>query len=101
MSDRILPATRWASWAIVAILVPAVVVLWGFPDRTADAWAWTFKPDMTAIFMGSGYGAGAYFFTRVALGKRWHQVSPGVLAAAIFAALELIPTIIHWERFNH
>ncbi len=99
--DRLLTATRWASWAIVAILIPAVVVLWGLPGKTADAWAWTFKPDMTAIFMGSGYAAGAFFFSRAALGPRWHPASAGVLSAAIFAALMLIPTIVHYDRFNH
>jgi hypothetical protein len=99
--DRVLPATRWASWGIVAILLPAVVVLWGLPARTADAWAWTIKPEMTPIFMGAGYGAGAYFFTRVALGSRWHPGSAGVLSAAIFAGLMLIPTVAHYDRFNH
>ncbi len=93
--------TRWASWIVVAILIPALIVLWGLPDRTADLWAWTFKPGMTAIFMGSCYGAGAYFFTRVATAREWHTVSAGVLSAALFAALMLVPTLIHYDRFNH
>jgi len=38
--DRILPATRWAALVVFLILVPAVVVLWGFPGRTPDLWAW-------------------------------------------------------------
>ena len=100
-SGRVLPEVRWASWIIVAILIPALIVLWGLPDRTADLWAWTFKPDMTAIFMGSGYGAGAYFFTRVARARQWHTVSVGVLSAALFAALMLLVTLIHYDRFNH
>ena len=62
--DRVLPATRWAALVVFAILVPAVIVLWGAPGRTADLWAWTIKPDLTPIFLGSGYGAGAYFFWR-------------------------------------
>ena len=53
------------------ILVPAVVVLWGFPGETADAWSWTIKPDLTPIFLGAGYGAGAYFFLRTFLADRW------------------------------
>jgi hypothetical protein len=44
---------------VFAILVPALVILWGMPDRTADAWAWTIEPDLTPIFLGAGYGAGA------------------------------------------
>jgi hypothetical protein len=99
--DRVLPATRWTSWAIVAILAPAVYALWGRPGATAHLWAWTIKPDMSAIFMGSGYGAGAYFFARTALSRRWHPAAAGVLASSIFAALALIPTVVHWDRFNH
>jgi len=99
--DRILPETRWASWLVVAILIPALVVLWGFPGNTEDAWSWTIKPDLTQIFMGAGYGAGAYFFTRAALGRQWHAVSAGVLSAAFFAAVMLVVTLIHWDKFNH
>ena len=62
-----LPATHWASLVVFAILVPALVILWGMPDRTADAWAWTIQPDLTPIFLGAGYGAGAYFFLRTFL----------------------------------
>jgi hypothetical protein len=99
--DQVLPAVHWASLAIVAILIPALVILWGLPDRTADLWAWSFRPDMTPIFMGSGYGAGAFFFWRVFRSDRWHPASAGVLSAAVFAGLMLIATLIHWEKFNH
>ena len=98
--DRVLPATRWASLAVVAILIPAVVVLWGFPHDTADLWSWEVHPAMTPIFMGAGYGGGAYFFFRVFRSQRWHPASAGVLSAAVFAALELIVTIAHWDGFN-
>jgi hypothetical protein len=101
VDDRVLAATRWASWAIVAILVPAAIVLWGFPGRTADAWAWPVKPAMTAMFMGAGYAAGAFFFAQVATARLWHTVSAGVLSAAVFAALMLVPTFVHYDRFNH
>jgi hypothetical protein len=99
--DRVLPATRWAAIVVFIILVPAVVVLWGFPARTADLWAWGIKPQLTAMFLGSGYGAGAYFFWRTFRAGRWHPSSPGVLGASVFAGLMLIATLIHWDRFNH
>jgi hypothetical protein len=98
---RILPATHWASLVVFAILVPALVILWGMPDRTADAWAWTIKPDLTPIFLGAGYGAGAYFFLRTFLSDRFPPSSAGIFGAAFFAALMLIATLIHWDRFNH
>ena len=100
MHAPVLPLTRWASWIIVAILIPALVVLWGLPGRTADLWAWPIEPDMTAIFMGSGYGAGAYFFARAATARQWPAVSVGVLSAAAFAALMLVVTLVHFDGFN-
>jgi hypothetical protein len=98
---RILPATHWASLVVFLILVPALVILWGMPSRTADAWAWTIEPDLTPIFLGAGYGAGAYFFLRTFLADRFHPSSAGIFGAAFFAALMLIATLIHWDRFNH
>jgi hypothetical protein len=50
--------------------------------------------------MGAGYGAGAYFFVRVWSAQRWHDVSVGVLSAAVFALLMLITTLVHYDKFN-
>ena len=99
--DQILPAMRWTALVVVVVLVPALVILWGFPGRTADLWAWTIKPDLTPIFMGAGYGAGAYFFARVFAGRRWHVAGVGVLGAAAFATLMLVTTLVHYDKFNH
>ena len=99
--DRVLPETRWAALAVFVILVPAATILWVAPDRTADLWAWPIQPESTSIFLGSGYGAGAYFFWRTYRAACWHPSSPGVLGASIFAALMLVATVIHWDRFNH
>lgn len=98
---RILATTHWAAVVVFVILVPALVILWGMPGRTADAWAWTIKPNLSPIFLGAGYGAGAYFFLRTFLAKQWHPSAAGVFGAAFFAALMLITTFVHWDRFNH
>src|SRR5947209_8543574 len=99
--DRVLPEVRWASLIVFFVLVPALIVLWGEPSQTRDLWAWTIAPRLTPIFLGAGYGAGAYFFWRTYTARRWHPSSAGVFSAAVFAALMLIATIIHWDRFNH
>ncbi len=99
--DRLLPETRWAALIVFLILLPATTILWVAPDRTAELWAWMIQPELTPVFLGSGYGAGAYFFWRTYRAERWHPSSPGVLGAAIFAGLMLIATAIHWDRFNH
>jgi hypothetical protein len=98
--DHVMPAMRVAAVVVVAVLVPALIILWGMPTRTDELWAWTIKAPLTPIFMGAGYGAGAYFFLRVYRAQRWHEVSVGVLSAAVFALLMLITTILHWDKFN-
>lgn len=98
--DRVLPAMRVAALVVVAVLVPALIILWGLPTRTDDLWAWTIAAPLTPIFMGAGYGAGAYFFVRVLRTQRWHEVSAGVLSAAFFALLMLITTLLHYDKFN-
>jgi peptidoglycan/LPS O-acetylase OafA/YrhL len=98
--DHVQPAMRVAAVVVVAVLVPALIILWGLPTRTDDLWAWTIAAPLTPIFMGAGYGAGAYFFLRVYRTKRWHEVSVGVLSAAVFAALMLMTTLVHFDKFN-
>src|SRR5436190_2353010 len=98
--DHVLPATRVAALVVVAVLVPALIILWGLPTKTDDLWAWTIAAPLTPIFMGAGYGAGAYFFYRVCRTPRWHEVSVGVLSAAVFALLMLGTTILHFDKFN-
>jgi hypothetical protein len=99
--DRVLRETHSAALVVFIILVPAMVVLWGFPGRTADLWAWRIKAPLTAAFLGSGYGAGAYFFWRTFRAERWHPSSAGVLGASVFAGFMLVATIIHYDVFNH
>lgn len=98
--DAVSPAMGVVALVVVAVLLPALVILWGLPGETADLWAWTIRPDLTPIFMGAGYGAGAYFFFRVHKARRWHEVSVGVLSAAVFALLMLVTTLLHFDRFN-
>jgi hypothetical protein len=56
---------------------------------------------MTPIIMGAGYGAGVYFFYRVATVEEWHTVAPVFLGIATFTWAMAIATALHWENFNH
>jgi hypothetical protein len=100
-NDRLLAPTRWTAICIVPVLVAAWTVLYVFPGRTKQLWAWTIKPDMTPLVMGGGYLSGAYFFARVARDRRWHRVAVGFLATTVFTSLLLLATVLHWEKFNH
>lgn len=99
--DRMLPLTRWVARFIIPFLAAAFLVLYGMPDRTTEFFAWTIRPEMTPIVMGAGYGAGVYFFYRVATVGRWHTVAPVFLGIAAFTWLMAFATVLHWENFNH
>lgn len=99
--DRTLATTRWVSICIIPVLVAAFVILYGFPDRTQKLWAWTIAPEMTPMFMGGGYLAGAWLFVRVAAAKEGHKANAALLAVSVFTLLLGLATILHWDRFNH
>ena len=99
--DRVLPSTRWVARIIVPFLAAAFLVLYGAPDRTTEFFAWTIRPRMTPILMGAGYGAGVYFFSRVAAADEWHRVAPVFLGIATFTWFMAVATVLHWENFNH
>lgn len=99
--DRVLPVTRWVARFIIPFLVVAFLVLYGFPTRTTEFFAWTIRPEMTPIIMGAGYGAGVYFFYRVSTVDSWYKVAPAFLGIATFTWFMAIATVLHWGNFNH
>lgn len=99
--DRVLPITRWVAIFIIPFLAAAFLVLYGLPARTTEFFAWTIQPEMTPIIMGAGYGAGVYFFYRVATINEWYKVAPVFLGIATFTWFMAIATVLHWENFNH
>ncbi|MDQ4096714.1 MAG: hypothetical protein M3144_02435, partial [Actinomycetota bacterium] len=96
-----LRVTRVVAIAIIPVLTAAFVLLYLFPSRTSQLWAWPVAPTMTAMLMGGGYLAGAYLFVRVATTRRFHRVGLLFPAITVFTTLLLLATIIHWDRFNH
>ena len=79
----------------------AFPLLYLFPNDTGNWWAWEIRPSMTALIMGAGYIAGAYFFVRVAHATRWHRVHLGFLPITAFTTFLGIATFIYWDRFDH
>ena len=100
-ADRVLPATRLLAMVIVPFLVVAFVVLYPWPTATHRWFAWTIKPTMTPMVLGSAYIGGAYFFVRVVRAMQWHTVKAGFVPVTLFASCLGIATIIHWDKFNH
>ena len=99
--DRVLPVTRWVARIVAPVLAAAFLVLYGLPGRTTELFAWTIRPDMTPILMGAGYGAGVYFFYRVATAEEWHRVAAVLPGIAAFTWFMAAATALHWGNFNH
>jgi hypothetical protein len=93
--------TKVVSICIIPVLVAAFVILYFFPSKTKELWAWTIPSEMTAMFMGGGYLAGAWFFFRAVTTDEGHRVTPGLLAISVFTLGLELATLLHWETFNH
>ena len=92
--------TRIVGALVILVLLLAVVSLYFFPTDTAQYFAWTIQPPTTAILVGEGYLAGAYFFARVITTRKWHTVQAGFLPITLFTLAMLGATLLHWGRFH-
>lgn len=100
-TDEIFLFTKIAAFFVVLILLSGFIILYFFPGDTERLFAWTITPRMTPIAMGAGYAAGAFFFSRTILAKRWHHVGMGILPITVFSTAMGAATFLHWDRFNH
>jgi hypothetical protein len=76
-------------------------ILYFLPGHTRELFAWTIKPQMSAMMLAAAYLGGVYFFLGAATTSRWHRVQAGFPPVAVFATLLGLTTILHWDRFNH
>jgi hypothetical protein len=100
-TDQVLMLTRVVAIVIFPVLILGFVLLYFLPTETEAHFAWTINPEMTPLIMGSGYLAGAYYFIRVATGRKWSRVALTNPAVSVFATIMMVATVIHWEPFNH
>ena len=98
--DRVLLITRIVAIVVIVILLLAFLVLYLQPDHTDANFAWTVLPRTSAILMGAGYTAGAYFFLRLLTDRKWHRVQAGFLPIAAFTVCMLVATLLHFDRFH-
>lgn len=99
-SDRVHPYTRAVGAVILPFLAAAFVLLYPLADTTDALFAWTIKPPITAMLLGSAYAGGIVFFVHVVRPNRWHAVRHGFPAVLLFATLLAVATFLHWDRFH-
>ena len=98
--DAILPPTRIVAAGVIPFLVAAFVILYLWPESTAHWFAWKIDSPLTTALMGAGYLGGAYFFGRLLGDRRWHRFGGGLPAVAVFTAVMLAATLLHWDIFD-
>jgi hypothetical protein len=91
--------TRVIAGLIFVILLDAAQLLFFYPGRTGELWAWKLQPEVTAMLLGSVYAGGAYFFLRIVFGAPWRRVAAGFPAVIVFVWIAGIATLLHLDRF--
>lgn len=101
--DQVLPVTRWSAYFILPIFILTAIPLLLAPGRTELYFSWAINPDLTPLLMGAGYGAGTYYFYRIATVDKWHTIHVLLLPGTLFAWGLTLATILHWDAFipNH
>ena len=99
--DRVYPFTRGVAVLVLPFLAAASILLYLFPTRTEELFAWTINPPLTAMFLASAYLGGIWFFVGVVIAARWHRVAAGFPAVVVFSFLLAMATLMHWDRFHH
>ncbi|NUP58651.1 MAG: hypothetical protein HOQ06_04140, partial [Pseudarthrobacter sp.] len=87
-------------YAAAFLVFLAGLVLFVFPLRTAEWFAWTVNPPMTAVFLGAAYWASAGLEVTGARSATWASARLAVWPVFIFTTLTLAVTLLHLDRFH-
>ena len=94
------PAMRGMLYASGVLVALAGVSLYVFSDTTAETFAWTIAPPLTAAFLGAGYWAACALELLAARERIWARARIAVPAVWLFTLLTLAATLLHIERFH-
>ncbi|MGX5717163.1 hypothetical protein [Arthrobacter sp. MAHUQ-56] len=96
----LIPPMRWLLYVAAFLVFLAGLVLFVFPLRTAEWFAWTVNPPMTAVFLGAAYWASAGLEATGARAATWGSARLAVMPVFIFTTLTLAVTLVHLDRFH-
>ena len=96
----LIPPMRWLLYAAAFLVFLAGLVLFVFPLRTAEWFAWTVNPPMTAVFLGAAYWASAGLEVTGARSASWGLARLAVWPVFVFTTLTLGVTLLHLDRFH-
>ena len=95
-------APAFRAWLGVEVLfgVLTLLSLGRFPEDTADRFAWPIEPTVMAAALGAFYLALTPVLVLALFARRWANVRVIVLPALAFTTVELVATLLHWDKFS-
>lgn len=96
----LIPPMRRLLYVAAFLVFLAGLVLFVFPLRTGEFFAWTVNPPMTAVFLGAAYWSSAGLEVAGARSASWDSARLAVWPVFIFTTLTLGVTLLHLDRFH-
>ncbi len=96
----LIPPMRLLLYLAAFLVFLAGLVLFVFPLRTAEWFAWTVNPPMTAVFLGAAYWSAAGLEVAGARSASWESARLAVWPVFVFTTLTLGVTLLHLDRFH-
>jgi hypothetical protein len=89
-------------WLVVEVGfgLAAILAVFLFPEQTDSNFAWPVKPPVMAALLGAFYLATAVMLVASLFQRWWERVRVIILPSAAFTTLELLVTLLHWDRFK-
>jgi hypothetical protein len=75
-------------------------LLFPLAAETDRFFSWTIEPPLTAAFLGGAYWAALVLFVWAARQREWARARTAMPAVATIAALLLVTTLIHLDKFD-
>lgn len=80
--------------------VAAVLAIGVSPENSATNFAWPIRPAVMAAVLGAFYITTAPLFLLPLFARKWEMIRVMILPAALFCAVQLVATFLHWEKFT-
>jgi hypothetical protein len=96
----LIPPMRRLLYVAAFLVFLAGLVLFVFPLRTEEWFAWTVNPPMTAVFLGAAYWSSAGLEVTGARSAGWDSARLAVWPVFVFTTLTLGVTLLHLNRFH-
>jgi hypothetical protein len=96
----LIPPMRWLLYVAACLVFLAGLVLFVFPLRTGEWFAWTVNPPMTAVFLGAAYWSSAGLEVTGARSASWDLARLAVSPVFVFTTLTFGVTLLHIDRFH-